>query len=532
MRYLAYILSIVLTIVFIVFTATLSVWWWIGLAITGPLCLLGTYDLIQTRHSITRSVPILAHLRFLMEFISPEMRQYFLESNTNGRPFNRDQRSLIYERSKDIEGLKPFGTELDVYSAEYEWMLHSIAPKPKSEKPFRTMVGGPECTQPYSCSLLNISSMSFGAISPNAIMAMNQGAKKAGFAHWTGEGGYSPYHQKFGGDIVWQIGTGYFGCRNDDGTFSAELFGEQAVEDQIKMIEIKISQGAKPGHGGVLPAAKITREIAETRKIPMGQDCLSPPGHSAFKTPIELCHYIQQLRELSGGKPVGFKLCVGMPHEFLAICKAMLKTGILPDFVNVDGGEGGTGAAPPEFSNSMGAPLIEGLVFVHNSLVGCGLRDKIKVACAGKVTSAAHIIRNLAIGADWCCAARGFMMAVGCIQAQKCHTNTCPVGVATQEPSRFHVLNVPNKAERVFQFHSNTMESFNELIAAMGLNGPEELKPYHVSMRTEPNKVMTYQLAYRFLKPGDLLDGSSHHPLLDKAWAIASPDTFAPVGMG
>ena len=529
MRYIAFIVSIILTIVFIVLTAVISIWWWIGWAITAPLCLLGIYDLLQTRHSITRSVPILAHLRFLMESISPEMRQYFLESNTSGRPFNRDQRSLIYERSKDIEGLKPFGTELDVYSAEYEWMLHSIAPKPKSSEQFRTQVGGSQCTKPYSCSLLNISSMSFGAISPNAIMALNKGAKKAGFAHWTGEGGYSPYHQKYGGDIVWQIGTGYFGCRNDDGTFNASLFGEQAVDDQIKMIEIKISQGAKPGHGGVLPAAKITREIAETRKIPMGQDCLSPPGHSAFRTPIELCHYIQQLRELSGGKPVGFKLCVGMPHEFLAICKAILKTGIFPDFINVDGGEGGTGAAPPEFSNSMGAPLIEGLVFVHNSLVGCGLRDKIKVACAGKVTSSAQIIRNIAIGADWCCAARGFMMAVGCIQAQKCHTNTCPVGVATQEPSRFHVLNVGDKSERVRQFHTNTMESFNELIAAMGLNGPDELRPYHVSKRIEPNKVMTYELAYRFLNSGDLLDGSCHHPILDHAWAVASAETFAPV---
>ena len=531
MRYIALALAIVLSLVFFVFMLIFSIWWWIGLAVTLPLSLLGIYDMVQTRHSITRSVPILAHLRFLMEFISPEMRQYFLESNTSGRPFNRDQRSLIYERSKDIEGLKPFGTELDVYSPEYEWMLHSIAPKAKTTTPFRTMIGGEQCEKPYSCSLLNISSMSFGAISPNAIMALNKGAKKANFAHWTGEGGYSPYHQKYGGDIVWQIGTGYFGCRNDDGTFNAKLFGEQAVEEQIKMIEIKISQGAKPGHGGVLPAAKITPEIAKTRKIPMGKDCLSPPGHTAFKTPIELCQYIQQLRELSGGKPIGFKLCIGMPHEFFAICKAILKTGIMPDFINVDGGEGGTGAAPPEFSNSMGAPLIEGLVFVHNSLVGCGLRKKIKIACAGKVTSSAHIIRNIAIGADWCCAARGFMMAVGCIQAQKCHTNTCPVGVATQEPSRFHALNVADKSERVFKFHTNTMESFNELIAAMGLNSPSELRPYHVSKRIEPNKVMNYEKAYRFLNEGDLLDGLCQHPLLEKAWESASAETFEPVNI-
>lgn len=528
MRYAAFAISIILTIVFIILTLVFSNWWLIGVAISGLLALVGTYDICQTKHSITRSVPILAHLRFLMEFISPEMRQYFLETNTSGRPFNRDQRSLVYERSKNIEGLKPFGTEIDVYSDEYEWIMHSIAPTKKSEKPFRTLVGGEQCKKPYSCSLLNISSMSFGAISPNAIMAMNQGAKKAGFAHWTGEGGFSPYHQRYGGDIVWQIGTGYFGCRNDDGTFNADLFAEQAVEDQIKMVEIKISQGAKPGHGGVLPAAKITQEIARTRKIPMGEDCLSPPAHSAFQTPIELCHYVQHLRDLSGGKPVGFKLCIGMPHEFLAICKAMLETGILPDFINVDGGEGGTGAAPPEFSNSMGAPLIEGLVFVHNSLIGCGLRDKIKVACAGKVSSAAHIVRNLAIGADWCLAARGFMLAVGCIQAQKCHTNTCPVGVATQQPSRYQALNVPDKAERVFRFQTNTMEAFNELLAAMGLEHPDELCPHHVSKRIEPNKVQSYQAAYQFLKSNVLVNGTCHHPILAKAWAAAAADTFRP----
>ena len=530
MRYIPYVISILLTVLFAVLSIWLSPWWWIGTGISGFLMFVGTYDICQKRHSITRSVPILAHLRFFMEFISPEMRQYFLETNTSGRPFNRDQRSLVYERSKNIEGLKPFGTEIDVYSEEYEWMVHSIAPTKKAETAFRTTVGGEQCSKPYSCSLLNISSMSFGAISPNAIMAMNHGAKKAGFAHWTGEGGYSPYHQKYGGDVVWQIGTGYFGCRNNDGTFNPDLFAEQAVEDQIKMVEIKISQGAKPGHGGVLPAAKITNEIAKTRKIPMGQDCLSPPAHSAFQTPIELCHYIKQLRDLSGGKPIGFKLCIGMPHEFLAICKAILETGIRPDFINIDGGEGGTGAAPPEFSNSMGAPLIEGLVFAHNALVGCGLRDKIKIACAGKVTSAAHIIRNLAIGADWCLAARGFMLAVGCIQAQKCHTNTCPVGVATQEPSRYAALDVPDKAERVFRFHTNTMEAFNELLAAMGLDHPEQLCPRHVSKRVEPNKVRSYQAAYSFLETDSLITGTCEHPVLIQAWNHSSANSFRPQG--
>ncbi|MCA9102485.1 MAG: FMN-binding glutamate synthase family protein, partial [Planctomycetales bacterium] len=330
-------------------------------------------------------------------------------------------------------------------------------------------------------------------------------------------------------DVVWQIGTGYFGCRSDDGTFNADLFGEQATDDQVKMIEIKISQGAKPGHGGVLPAAKITREIADTRKVPIGQDCVSPPGHSAFATPNELCEWIGRLRELSGGKPIGFKLCVGMPHEFLAICKAMITTGILPDFINVDGAEGGTGAAPIEFSNSVGAPLVDGLVFVHSALVGCGLRDKIKVACAGKVTSAAHIVRNVAIGADWCNAARGFMMAVGCIQAQQCHTNECPVGVATQEPTRYRALHVGDKSQRVYHFHHNTMESLSELVAAIGLDRPDQLRPHHVLKRIGPNRVAAYEDAYVFLNEGALLEGRSGHAVFDDHWAFASADTFARV---
>lgn len=518
---------VILAVVCILFALFHSAWWYIGVAVFGSLALLGIYDVVQVRHSITRNYPILAHMRFFLEFIRPEMRQYFGESNTDGRPFNRDQRSLVYERSKGIEGLKPFGTELDVNSEEYEWCKHSIAPRPKSEAHFRTMVGGAECTKPYSCSLLNVSSMSFGAISPNAILALNEGAKRGSFAHWTGEGGISPYHKEPGGDLVWQIGTGYFGCRKDDGTFSLDLFTEEASREQVKMIEIKISQGAKPGHGGVLPAAKITQEIAQTRKVQMGRDCLSPPGHSAFSTPTELCEWIQQLRSSSGGKPVGFKLCLGLPHEFLAICKAMLATQILPDFINVDGGEGGTGAAPLEFSNSMGAPLVEGLVFVHNALVGCGLRERIKVACAGKVTSAAHIVRNVAIGADWCNAARGFMMSVGCIQAQRCHTNECPVGVATQNPNLFRALHVGDKSKRVCQYHSNTMESLSELVAAMGLDGPDELRPFHVAKRVQPNDVQTYDEAFMYLEDGVLLDGRSGHPDFDKNWAAASAETFA-----
>ncbi|MEZ6070801.1 MAG: FMN-binding glutamate synthase family protein [Pirellulales bacterium] len=397
MRFSALIGAVILTGIFLGLAIVASRWWFVGVAVAGSLSLLGIYDLVQVRHSITRNYPILAHMRFLLEAIRPEFHQYFIESDTDGRPFDRDQRSLIYERAKNVEGLKPFGTELDVYSDEYEWCTHSIAPRPKSKEHFRVMVGGPQCTTPYSCSLLNVSSMSFGAISPHAILALNAGAKKAGFAHWTGEGGYSPYHKKMGGDVVWQIGTGYFGCRRDDGTFNADLFGEQATDDQVKMIEIKISQGAKPGHGGVLPAAKITREIADTRKVPIGQDCVSPPGHSAFATPNELCEWIGRLRELSGGKPIGFKLCVGMPHEFLAICKAMITTGILPDFINVDGAEGGTGAAPIEFSNSV--ELLGGRPRVCPQRTGRlrAARQDQGGLCGQGDLGPAHIVRNVAI---------------------------------------------------------------------------------------------------------------------------------------
>jgi glutamate synthase domain-containing protein 2 len=525
MRFGFYILMILLTIVTIVLTVTISLWWLFGALSFGSLALLGTYDLIQPHHSILRNYPILAHCRFLLEGIAPEIHQYFVESNLDGRPFDRDARSLVYRRAKNIEGLKPFGTELDVYKDEYEWAKHSMAPHPKAKEHFRTTVGGPDCTQPYSCAIYNISAMSFGAISPNAIMAMNRGAKKGNFYHTTGEGGMSKYHLKFGGDLVWQIGTGYFGCRNSDGTFNADLFAEQAVYPQVKMVEIKISQGAKPGHGGVLPAAKITPEIAKTRKVPMGQDCISPPGHTAFSTPIEMCEYIQELRKLSGGKPIGFKICIGRLFEFMAVCKAMIDTGIMPDFITVDGGEGGTGAAPQEFSNSLGTPLVEGLIFVHNALVGANLRKHIKIACAGKATSAAHIVHNLALGADWCNAARGFMMAVGCIQAQTCHTNECPVGVATQDPVRQRALNVTEKWERVYNFQHNTMAALVEVIAAMGLDHPTDLKPKHIVKRVARNRVASYNEAYHFLEAGELLAGSEH-PLYADAWDLASPDTF------
>jgi glutamate synthase domain-containing protein 2 len=525
MRFSPLIISFILAIGCAVLGVQVAIGWFAGSVVFGLLTLLGVYDMVQTKHSITRNYPILAHLRFLQESIAPEIHQYFIEGNTEGRPFDRDQRTLIYERSKNISGLKPFGTEHDVYSDEFEWINHSLAPKAKSSEPFRITVGGEQCTQPYSCSLFNISSMSFGAISPNAIMAMNSGAKKSNFAHWTGEGGLSPYHLKHGGDLVWQIGTGYFGCRDENGNFDRESFAEQATLSQVKMIELKLSQGAKPGHGGVLPAAKVTPEIAKTRHVPMGQDVISPPGHTAFDSPRGLCEFIGQLRELSGGKPTGFKICIGHRSEFLSVCKAMLDTGIFPDFITVDGAEGGTGAAPLEFTNAMGTPLVDGLIFVRNSLVGCGLRSRIRIACAGKVTSAAHILRNLAIGADWCNSARGMMMAVGCIQAQTCHTNECPVGVATQDPVRQRALHVGDKSERVASYHRNTMEALAEMVAAIGLENPDEIGPHHAFKRLSSERAVSYDHAYHFLKEGVLLNGCGD-PEFDADWARASADAF------
>ena len=523
--YLVCVLVLALNVLFVVLGWQVSAYWFLALLLVTPLLVLAVWDMIQKKHSICRNYPLLGRLRFLQEAIRPEWHQYFIESDTDGRPYSRVQRTLIYERAKNISGLQPFGTELDVRSQEYEWLTHSISPRPKSEASFRLDVGGPDCTKPYSCSLLNISAMSFGAISPNAIRALNKGAKLGGFYHTTGEGGLSPYHKEYGGDLVWQIGTGYFGCRNDDGTFNADMYAEQAQLDAVRMIEIKVSQGAKPGHGGVLPAAKVTQEIAATRKVPMGKDCVSPPGHSAFHTPVEMCHYIQQLRELSGGKPVGFKLCVGRPHEFMAICKAMRSTGIHADFVTVDGAEGGTGAAPPEFSDSLGTPLREGLIFVHNTLVGCGLRDRVRVACSGKVASAFHVARNMALGADWCNVARGFMMAVGCIQAQSCHTNKCPVGVATQDRRLQHALDVGDKSQRAYHFHRNMMETLAEIVAAAGLDHPQEFVPAHICRRLGPTKIVTYEQAYDFLDKDELLNGCEN-PLYGRNWEAATPDTF------
>ncbi|HLY53965.1 MAG TPA: FMN-binding glutamate synthase family protein [Stellaceae bacterium] len=487
---------------------------------------LGVHDLLQTRHSLLRNYPIAAHIRFLLEEVRPEIRQYFLESDIDGMPFDRNTRSIVYARAKGQLDKRPFGTELDVTGTAFEWLNHSMAPKPPSREDFRVPIGGPDCTKPYSASVYNISAMSFGALSANAIRALNTGAKRGNFAHDTGEGSISAYHRENGGDLIWEVGSGYFGCRNADGTFSPERFAAQATQDQVKMVEVKLSQGAKPGHGGVLPGAKVSGEIAKARGVEPGKDCISPAGHSAFSTPAGLLEFVAKLRQLSGGKPAGFKLCVGHPWEFLGICKAMLDTGITPDFIVVDGSEGGTGAAPIEFLDHIGMPLRDGLMFVHNALVGIGMRERIRLGASGKVVSAFDIARAMALGADWCNAARGFMFALGCIQSQSCHTDRCPSGVATQDAARQRALVVPDKAERVRHFHDSTIKALAEVIAAAGLEHPNELKPWHFCKRLSPERVESFDKLYRFLTPGEILAGTDD-PRYRDAWPMARADSFA-----
>ncbi len=495
--------------------------------IIGPLVIVGWRDLLQTRQAIRRNFPILGNFRYLFEAIRPEINQYFVESNTDGVPFNRDTRSLVYQRSKREPDTVPFGTRLDVYQIGYEWLNHSLAPVHVDPQTLRITVGGPACTQPYSASIFHVSAMSFGSLSKNAVLALNGGAKAGGFAHDTGEGGISPYHLEPGGDIVWQIGTGYFSARTLDGKFDPARFAENAKRPQVKMISLKLSQGAKPGHGGILPAAKLTREIAAIRGVPLGKDVLSPPAHSAFSTPLGLVQFIQTLRELSGGKPVGFKLCLGKRREFLGICKAMVETGITPDFITVDGGEGGTGAAPLEFSNSMGTPLREGLMFVHNALVGFGLRKQVRVFSSGKIVTGFDIVSRIAIGADACNSARAMMMALGCIQALKCNTNHCPTGVATQDPALMAGLVVTDKARRVANYQHDTVHTVAELIGAMGLNHTSELRPWHVMKRTGLVEARNYGELYEFIEEGALL-GQTVPASFSRPLAAARADSFHP----
>ncbi len=497
----------------------------IPLILTLPLLLLGLYDLLQKKHALWRNYPIISHLRWLMEDLRPYLRQYIVEGDLAGKPFNRDQRSLIYARAKGEKEVHPFGTELDVYAGDYEWLTQSIKPTKHIEGDMRITIGGPQCTKPYSASILNISAMSFGSLGANATEALNLGAKQGNFYHDTGEGAISPYHEKHGGDLVWELGSGYFGCRAEDGGFDAQKFKEKATSDQVKMIEIKLSQGAKPGKGGVLPGAKVTEEIARTRGVEVGKTVYSPSSHSTFSTPIEMLQWARTLRELSGGKPVGIKLCVGKPHEIFAIVKAMQETYILLDFIVVDGAEGGTGAAPQAFTDHVGMPLREGLIIVRNALVGSGLKKHIKLGASGKVDGAFAIAANCAIGADWCNAARAFMFTVGCVQSMKCHTGGCPTGVATHDKARQRGLVVPDKANRTQTFHNKTVEAVKDLVAATGLNHTDDLKPEHLYRRKNATEIHTIDQVHPFLKTDELNHGTEH-ALYKKWWDKADPNRF------
>ena len=514
--------------------ATVLLWpwlWrgWVGVGAFAVLSGTGVHDLRQTRHAILRNYPVIGHLRFLLEYIRPEMRQYFIESDAEAAPFSRAQRSLVYQRAKGEPDNRPFGTQLDVTIAGYEWINHSMVPTKLANHDFRIVIGA-DCAQPYDASVFNISAMSFGALSANAILALNKGAKAGNFAHDTGEGSISQHHRVHGGDLIWEIGSGYFGCRNDDGSFSEERFIANARDPQVKMIEVKLSQGAKPGHGGVLPGPKVTAEISAARGVPIGVDCISPSSHRAFATPVEMMNFVARLRELSGGKPTGFKFCLGHPWEWFAIVKAMQQTGITPDFIVVDGAEGGTGAAPVEFSDHVGAPLQEGLLLVHNTLIGVGLRSRIKIGCAGKVITAFDLARMMALGADWCNAGRGFMMALGCIQAQTCHTGNCPTGVTTQDPLRQQALVVPTKAARVQNFHRSTLHALQELVQAAGLDHPQQITAHHIVRRISDTEVRLLSNLVMQVQAGALLGPlDAQHNVFRTYWPLANSASFQPL---
>lgn len=525
-RYLVYVLALVMLPVSLALASYWPAWYW-GVGLFGVMSLLGTWDVLQRRSVLRRNYPVLAHFRYGFESIGPEIRQYFVQSDLEDVPFSRQQRQLIYQRSRNVMDVVPFGTLRSTYAVDYEWINHSLATTTIPHHDFRVTIGA-GCAKPYSASVFNISAMSFGSLSANAIRALNKGAKLGGFYHDTGEGSISPYHRENGGDLVWEIGSGYFGCRDENGRFSEERFRITAATEQIKMIELKLSQGAKPGHGGVLPAAKVSAEISATRGVPMGVDCVSPSKHSAFSTPVELLQFVARLRELSGGKPVGFKLAIGHPWEWFGIAKAMHETGLLPDYIVVDGAEGGTGASPAEFMDHVGVPMNEALILVHNTLVGLNLRDRIRLGAAGKITSAFDIARTIALGADWCNAGRGFMFALGCIQALSCHNDKCPTGIATQDPSRWRHLEPEDKGQRVRNYHENTMRALRDLLGAAGLNDPSELGPEHILRRVSPVEIRSLAALYRYLGPGELLEKVPDHTVFREYWADARSDSFIP----
>ncbi|MBH9536514.1 FMN-binding glutamate synthase family protein [Novosphingopyxis sp. YJ-S2-01] len=520
-----------LPLLLVAVTVALGVWvspgfFW-ALILFAPLLLIAIWDLAQSKHSLRRNYPLSARFRWLFEDLRPFLRSYIVEGPLEGRPFDRVSRSLVYARAKKQEDAHPFGTELDVYSEEYEALCHSINPNPNAPKRTRVHVGTDQCSKPYDAARLNISAMSFGALGSHAIEALNLGAKIGDFYHDTGEGGLSPYHLKHGGDIVWELGSGYFGARQKDGSFDPDAFQDKAQHDQVKMTEIKLSQGAKPGHGGLLPAPKVTQEIADTRQVPAHEDCLSPPGHSAFSTPREMLEFAAKMRDLSGGKPVGIKLCVGMPHEVFAICKAMLDSGIYLDFIVVDGGGGGTGAAPLELSDHVGLPLRIGLYYVNNALIGTGLKGKIKLAASEKVFSGSSIAMNAALGANWCNAARAFMFSLGCVQSLRCHTGTCPTGVATSSPARQRGLVIPDKAQRVANFQSKTLDSLHDIVVACGLESPDEFTPHHLRQWKNNAEMVPWSRIVNEVEEGRLLSEPDATPFAEY-WRAANPDSFKP----
>lgn len=520
----------VLLAVFIYLALTISAGFWIVAGVIGLLSLLGVTDYFQTKQSIRRNFPIVGHFRYIADWMHPKIYQYFVEPDTDGRPFSRIFRSIVYQRAKNALATSPFGTQLNVYDTGYEWMPHSIGAITSADvedEPF-VLVGNAQCSQPYKCSLLNVSAMSYGSLSKNAVMALNGGAALGNFAHNTGEGGISGYHDKHNGDLIYQLGTGYFGSRALDGNFSDELFKQRASSDNVKMIEVKLSQGAKPGHGGILPAKKVTEEISKIRNVPMGKDVLSPPYHKAFSTPKGLMEFLKKLRDLSEGKPVGFKLCIGNKSEFIAICKAIKETNIIPDFIAIDGGEGGTGAAPLEFSNSVGMPMREGLAFAYDTLIGFDLKKDIKLIAAGKIVTGFHMFRALALGADICYSARAMMMALGCIQALECNKNTCPVGVATNDPHLMRGLVVADKKERVYAYHKETIHSFMELLAAAGIRKIHTINRSHVHRRVEMNVVQRYDEIYPYITKGCLTSIDECPPEWKSDLVRADANSFAP----
>ncbi|RBW47541.1 FMN-binding glutamate synthase family protein [Psychromonas sp. B3M02] len=486
----------------------------------------GLYDYFYSPHTLNRLYPVVAYLRYFLESYRVEIQQYFIANNTEETPFNREQRSLVYQRSKNQRDTMPFGTQRELLENNYLSLWHSLAPVHLTQETQGVLIGQHNCAQPYTASYLNISAMSFGALSGNAIEALNLGAKKANCYHNTGEGGASPYHFKHGGDLVWQIGTGLFGCRDQQGNFDANSFQKTASLPNVKMIEVKLSQGAKPSHGGVLPKEKITDEIANIRQIEQGEDCISPAVNSECTTPKKLLYFIERLRTLSGGKPVGFKLCVGNPAEFLSICKAMLATGITPDFITVDGAEGGTGAAPVEFSNRLGLMCMEGISIVNNALNGVGLRHKVKIIASGKTASSFDLLAKIAAGADLVNAARTMMMAIGCVQSRSCNTNLCPTGIATQDPARSKALDVQIKSERVKHFHNNTLTSFFELVGAMGLDSPAKLTTQMIKKRTICGNQVSMASFSDPLNTNDLIDKKDLGEPWQGWWEASSAEQF------